>query len=125
MAFISAIDDPTSGTRALDKVTAPKKDGGRNYRGFNFFDAKDLDVMLAVVRGEHFISGFRHADLKQKLPGLSAGQISRHIKRMRVHGLIKRVGRRYKYYLTDLGRRAIISGLKLRQLFVLPQLATG
>jgi hypothetical protein len=40
-----------------------------------------------------------------------------------VHGrLIKRSGRRYKYYVTHPGRRAIITGLKLRELFVLPQL---
>ena len=43
---------------------------------------------------------------------------------LRVHGLIKRIGRRYKYYVTDLGRRAIITGLRLRELFVLPQLAS-
>ena len=36
---------------------------------------------------------------------------------------IKRIGHRYKYYLTELGRRAVITGLKLRELLVLPQLA--
>jgi hypothetical protein len=41
-----------------------------------------------------------------------------------VHGLIKRIGGRYKYYITELGRRTIITGLKLRELFVLPQLAS-
>jgi len=41
-----------------------------------------------------------------------------------VHGLIKRIGHRYKYYLTELGRRAVITGLKLRELFVLSQLAS-
>jgi hypothetical protein len=30
-----------------------------------------------------------------------------------VHGLIKRIGHRYKYYLTELGRRAVITGLGL------------
>jgi len=103
----------------------PKRDAGRNHRGFNFFSADDRSILLAVVRGEHVISGFRHADLKRKLPHLKSSQVSRHIKRLRVHGLIKRVGRRYKYYVTDLGRRAIVTGLKLRELFVLPQLAAS
>ena len=31
---------------------------------------------------------------------------------------------RYKYYTTELGRSAIITGVKLRELFVLPQLAS-
>ena len=69
------------------------------------------------------ITGFRHLDIQRQLPRLSSGQISRHIKRLRVHGLIKRIGHRYKYYVTELGRRAVITGLKLRELFVLPQLA--
>lgn len=81
--------------------------------------------MLAIIRGEHVITGFRHADLKRQLPRFSSGQISRNLKRLRVHGLIKRIGHRYKYYLTDLGRRAVVTGLKLRELFVLPQLAAA
>jgi len=76
-----------------------------------------------VVRGEHVITGFRHRDLRSHLPQISPSQLSRHIKRLRVHGLIKRVGRRYKYYVTALGRRAILAGLKLREFVVLPQLA--
>ena len=46
-----------------------------------------------------------------------------NLKRLRVHGLIKRVGRRYKYYVTQLGQRATIVGLKLRELIVIPQLS--
>jgi len=49
---------------------------------------------------------------------------SRHLKRLRVHGLVKRIGHRYKYYVTELGRRAIVTGLELRELFVLPQLTS-
>jgi len=49
---------------------------------------------------------------------------SRHLKRLRVQGLIKRIGHRHKYYVTELGRRAIVTSLKLRELFVLPQLTS-
>jgi len=120
--FISAIEDPSVRMKNLDKITQPKHDGGRNYKGFNFFSLDDRNVLLAIMRGEHVITGFRHADVKRQLPHLTSSQVSRNLKRLRVHGLIKRVGRRYKYYVTELGRRAIVTGLKLRQLFVLPQL---
>lgn len=123
LEFISALEDPTVGTKSLDKISKPKQDGGRTYKGFNFFSFDDRDLLLALVRGEHVITGFRHLDVQRQLPRLSSSRISRHLKRLRVHGLIKRIGRRYKYYVTELGRRAIITGLKLRQLFVLPQLA--
>jgi hypothetical protein len=37
--------------------------------------------------------------------------------------MIKRVGRTYKYYLTDLGRRVIVTALKLKELFIVPHLS--
>ena len=37
--------------------------------------------------------------------------------------MIKKIGKTYKYYLTKLGRKVIISGLKLKELFLVPQLA--
>ena len=122
LEFISAIEDPTVGTKTLDKLSKPQHDAGRTYKGFNFFSSADCDVLLAIMRGEHTITGFQHIDLKRHLPGASSSQISRQLKRLRVHGVIKRIGHRYKYYLTDLGRRAVVTGLKLRELFVLPQL---
>jgi DNA-binding HxlR family transcriptional regulator len=48
--------------------------------------------------------------------------ISRALKRLRVHGLIKRIGQTYKYYLTALGREVIATGIKLRELYIIPQL---
>ena len=38
--------------------------------------------------------------------------------------LIKRVGRTYKYYVTALGRRALLAGLQIRET-VLPQMQTA
>ena len=124
LEFVSAIDDPTVGTKNLDKVTQPKSAAGRNYKGFNFFSIADRSILLALIRGEHTITGLRHADLQRQLPQLTSGQISSNLKRLRVHGLLKRVGRRYKYYVTQLGQRAILAGLKLRELIVIPQLAS-
>lgn len=124
LEFISALEDLTVGASALDKICKPEHDGTRTYKGFNFFSYDDRDVLLALVRGENVITGFRHLDIKRQLPRFSPGQISRQLKRLRVHGLIKRIGHFYKYYITELGRRAVITGLKLRELFVLPQLAS-
>jgi hypothetical protein len=44
------------------------------------------------------------------------------IKRLRVHGLLKKIGKRYKYYLTKLGRTVVTTALKLRELFIIPAL---
>ena len=44
------------------------------------------------------------------------------LKRLRTHGLVKKIGRRYKYYLTTLGRTVATAGLKLRELVIIPTL---
>ena len=59
LEFISALEDPTVGTKVLDKLSKPQQDGGRTYKGFNFFSYDDRDLLLALVRGELVITGFR------------------------------------------------------------------
>jgi len=120
--FISGLDDPSTGVKALDKVTKPVLHEGRNYSGFNFFADADQRLFEVLVRGEHNISGMRNKDLRRHMNWLSSGQVSRTLKRLRLHGLIKRVGRSYKYYLTRLGRTVALTGLKLRNLYVMPML---
>ena len=112
--FISAKDAPSEGNKIVSKICATKTDNYRAYKGFNFFSANDQRVFEILLRGEHNIHGLRNADLRRHLP-LNAGQVSRLLKRLRVHGLIKRIGRTYKYYLTALGRRALLAGLHVRQ----------
>jgi DNA-binding PadR family transcriptional regulator len=57
--------------------------------------------------------------------GKNTGQISRLMKRLRMHGLIKKVGKTYKYYLTALGKQVIALGLKLKNLYIIPALAAA
>jgi len=123
LAFISELDDPAAGTRQLDKVTRPKSENGRNYKGFNFFDAREQQLFEIILRGEHTISGLRNKSIREYLPDLSSGQVSRILKRLRMHGMIKRIGKTYKYYLTNLGRKAMLTGLKIRNLVIIPELS--
>jgi hypothetical protein len=87
--------------------------GGACSRGFNVVSEPDRHLFETVVRGEHTIAGFRNAEIRKHLPGKFAGQVSRMRKRLWTHQLIKKIGRTYKYYITDLGRTAITMGLKL------------
>jgi len=122
--FISGIEDPTVPTKLLDKVSRPATHGDRRYKGFNFFADADQRLFEVILRGEHTISGIRNRHIRRLIPELSAAQVSRHLKRLRTHGLIKRVGRTYKYYLTKAGRTVALAGLKLRSLVLIPELAT-
>ena len=114
------LSHPRPGLRALEKIATPVSDGARRYRGFNLFHGPDLALFRTILRGEFTISGFQARQLRPHLAALSGAQLSRLLKRLRTHGLIKKIGKRYKYYLTALGRTVATSALKLRELVIIP-----
>ncbi len=125
LEFISAIDDPSQGIRHLNKISRTMHENQRSYRGFNFFDDDDQALFETVQRGEFNITGFQKKHLHRHMPQKSGAQVSRILKRLRLHGLIKKVARTYKYYLTKFGRLVLAAGLKLKQLLLVPELATA
>lgn len=125
LAFLSQIDDPTVGMAALRRICEAAHESGRTYQGYNLFKAEDQALFETLVRGEFAISGMRNKDLRSHILGKTTAQISHCLKRLRVHGLIKKVSRTYKYYITQFGRHVILTGLKLKELFLIPALAEG
>jgi len=119
LEFISAFDNKEVGRKRLEGVTSSKSENNRNYKGFNFFSTEDLLVLMTIVRGEFNINGFRNKNM-QKLLGFNGGKISRLIKRLRVHGLIKKATDSYKYYLTKIGKETIIMAQKIKELVLVP-----
>ncbi len=120
--FLSDLDDLSAGLKALDKLARPVSDNGYTLKGFNFFLQSDQSVFEALVRGEFTISGLRNRNLPDKRKDLNSGQISRCLKRLRTHGLIKKIGRTDKYYHTEFGRHVVLTDLKRRELVVIPAL---
>lgn len=121
--FLSTLDDPSPGLKPLERVTTPVREGTRTYRGFNFLAPDDVRLLRTLARGEFNLSGFQNKDVRSHLPERDARQTSFVLKRLRTHGLIKKVGRTYKYYLTTMGRRVVAAMLKLREFVVIPTLA--
>jgi predicted transcriptional regulator len=117
--FIAAFDNREVGRKKLEKITGSRTENNRTYKGFNFFNKDDLILLLAILRGEYNIYGFRNKNIRQHL-GVSAAKISRIIKRLRVHGLIKKAASAYKYYLTKLGKETIIMSQKIKELVIVP-----
>ena len=123
LEFLSSIDDPTVAIETVRRVSEKVHETGRAYSGFNFFSEHDVNLFEIILRGEHTIQGFRNAHLREHMPDKSPGQISRMLKRLRSHGLIKKVGRTYKYYVTASGQTVISTGLKLKNIVLIPELA--
>jgi hypothetical protein len=123
LEFISTFDDISSGIKLLKKISKTAVDNNRPYKGFNLFTDDDQKIFESIASGEFNISGFQNKNLKSKLAHKSTAQISMIIKRLRTHGLVKKIGRSYKYYLTKIGRHVISTGLQLKELFLIPKLA--
>ena len=122
LEFLSTLEDPRNGRDKLDKLSQTVHHEDRSYPGFNFFDARDDELFRVIARGEFNISGMQNKTLRRYLPAKTSAQVSRLLKRLRLHGLIRKVGRTYKYYLTPFGKMVLATGLKLRELVIIPQL---
>ncbi len=123
LEFISAIEDNTIGHKKLEQATQTKKVQDRNYKGLNFFSKADKEIVLTLARGEFNIYGFRCKDLAKHLRQYSSDQLSRLFKRLRVHRLIKKIGKSYKYYLTGFGKEIITCSQKVINMVMIPQLS--
>jgi hypothetical protein len=121
--FISAFDHHGAGIKKINKICKSIIINNRSYKGFNFFSDNDQVILEKIMNGEFLIAGFRNKTLRERIPEKNAGQISRIIKRLRVHGLIKKVRSSYKYYPTKYGIEVITAGLKIKNLYLIPILS--
>lgn len=89
---------------------------GERQRGFNLW-GDDADLLTAIGRGEYLLNGFRNRDLRQRLyPDPAAtpeaarrtsGRITRKLRLLRAHGLIRKIPHTHRYQVTEKGRRVI------------------
>ena len=72
--------------------------------------------------GKFNIKGIQNKTIREFIPQKSSAAISRIIKRLHVHGLIKKVKGTYRYYLIKPGKAVITTGLRIKNMFVVPEL---
>jgi hypothetical protein len=122
LKFISQIATPEVGVEKLHRLAETQVENDHRFKGFNLLSEEDAALFRTLLHGEFTISGFTAKDLRHLIANKNPGQMTRLLRRLRAHGLIKKVGKRYKYYLTDFGRQASTMVLKLREMTVIPQL---
>ncbi len=104
----------------LKEVLSPAcnriKRKGKTYRGLNPWREQDYELLAFLARGENAIAGFRNKDIRKWLYPESgrvqkeqrkrySGRITRRLKLLRAHGLIKKVAKENRYTLTAKGRK--------------------
>jgi len=98
------------------QVTQPVTWLGRRVRGLRPLASEDTGLLVAVARGEFTVNGFRNRDLRVILSPheapkeeqkRQASKVTRQLRMLRAHGLIKKLGNTHRYVLTDRGRTII------------------
>jgi hypothetical protein len=120
--FLSSIANPEVDVQKLHHLAETKTENNHRYKGFNLFSEEDTCLFRTLLQGEFAISGFTNKQLRQYLTHKSASQITRLIARLHAHGIIKKVTKSYKYYITDLGRLWAAMSLKLQETVIIPNL---
>src|SRR5271165_5343539 len=122
LEHLSALDDFSSGVRALERLTQPRRVADKTVRGINFFDPVDNALLHALQDPRVNIAGIRRADLLPLLDHISMPRLSRQLRRLHDIGVIKRVAGTYRYYLTRIGRSATAALCHLTQSVLIPAL---
>src|SRR3990172_800168 len=123
LEFISTFDDQSTGIKNLERISKSVEADDRSYKGFNLFSDDDLKLFEVLARGEFNINGLKNKSLRKQLPSISCSAMTRILKRLHVHGIIRKVGKTYKYYVSKLGKAVITAGLTVRNMSVIPQFA--
>lgn len=121
--FLDAIVDVVPVKSTLDeigKICSGKKVDGKAVTGFNVWSPEVVCMMETVCDGRYFVNGFRNKDIRKKLfpsikdPRKLSSKVSRLLKKLRQHGLIKKVPRSRRYHVTSKGRRIMGALIELR-----------
>jgi hypothetical protein len=112
---LAAVDDITPCSKIFDAVSGPVTDGGRRTRALRLGDSDDIALLEAISRGEFATSGFRNRDIRRLLHPSSrdvshrdlrrlGAKVSRQLRLLRAHGLVRKVPKTHRYRLTERGQ---------------------
>jgi len=108
-----------------ERLERPTRWKGKRVRGLHPFSGADSTLFQLINRGEWTLNGFRNADLQRLLfsqPAASVEEkrrrsawVSRQLRLLRAHHLIRKVPHENRYHVTSFGRQAVTAVLAARQ----------
>ena len=114
---MASIDDSTQLRELVGPVENPATWNGKRVRALHPFEDQDRLLLETIGRGEFLINGLRNKDLQPLLystPPASAGEsrrrsaaISRKLRLLRAHHLIRKVPGTHRYQVSPKGRQIL------------------
>jgi hypothetical protein len=134
---LAVVGDETPSHRVLDSVSQPVKKGRYRYRALHPASRGEARLFEALLQGQHLIRGVRNRDVQACLFGdptsdsnerrRRSAYVSRKLRLLRAHGLLRKVARRQLYRITPKGQRVMTTALSFRRshapLLALPNVA--
>lgn len=134
--YLDALADAQTDERLFQLIkplTRPTRLNGQRVRALHPF-GQDAELLQVINRGEFVLAGFRNRDLVPHLYPASAdesqqrrvrGRVTRLLRLLRAHGLIKKIPSTHRHQLTERGRRAITAVLAAKEASVKQLLAAA
>lgn len=126
---LAEIDGSTPIALLIEQISVPLCVEGRRFRGLRPSDPKDVALFQAVTDGRFSINGFRNRDIQQLLfhsaPSTDheqrsrSSRVSRLIRLLRAHHLVRRLPHTYRYLLTPKGAQILTALLTIRTVTLL------
>jgi hypothetical protein len=121
---LASVTDKTPAGQTSAAVCRPVVKAGRRHRALNPWSEKDAALLQAVSRGEYTINGLRNRDVRRQLwpktgtetqERRRAVAVTRQLRLLRAHGLLRKVTGTHRYLVTQGGRKILTALLAARQ----------
>jgi hypothetical protein len=122
---IASTQGNTSLAQVARSLTVPVRWQGHRYRAINPLAPQDGALLQAISRGEWALTGFRNRDLCRCLYGAKpkdarcarrqSAAMSRRLRLLRAHGLIRKIPRTHRYTLSEHGHNLVTALVAAQQ----------
>lgn len=116
LGALAAASNDTKAATIFDQVSRPTHYRGRSVRALRIGDPDDVALLQAIARGEWATAGVRNRDLRRILHPAKhlatvkearklSARISRLLRLLRAHGIIRKIPKSHRYRITDKGQQ--------------------
>lgn len=111
---LPTVEDDKATLESVKEISEAKESKGRRYSGFNILSKGTLSLFQTIASGEYLINGFTNKMIRQKIfkeseNPYSISKMTRILAKLKAHGIVKKVYRKNKYYLTNKGKKVTTS----------------
>lgn len=119
---LAAVEDPAAAYARMHELACPVLRHGHRFRGLNPLRPEDRELLLAVLRCEHHLQGFRNEHIRRHIQKAEltdpqarkrvSARVRRQLMILRGHRFIRRVGGKCRRYrVTERGLRIMTAAL--------------